>query len=346
MADTEEDKTESPTARTLEQAAEQGDLPLVSDLGATAAVLAMLATLVTLGPMVLTTLVHLVRDALNGMAHPTLVGAIPKQSGSMAAWLLALVTPAAAAAAVAFLAQTQGRVWVERAIPDFTRVFSLQRLTHTFSAEGLSMLAFKSARLGIILGAVWWTMRDQLANLQHLLVMEPGSGVGAALSLLGRGLWAALGAVAFTAAGEAGLVWYQFHKRHRMTREEVKRQHKEDDGDPAIKGRRRAQMRELVKNRVRTAVPTATVVLVNPTHVAVALRYSRGKEPAPRVVAKGKGQRAQAIRDLAHQHGVPVMQDIPLARLLYQRVKVGREIPAETFKAVAAVLAVVMKNKR
>ncbi len=128
-----------------------------------------------------------------------------------------------------------------------------------------------------------------------------------------------------------------------MTRDEQRREAKQDEGDPALKGKRKQRHRELAKQRARIEVPRADALLVNPTHIAIALRYRKDEGHAPRVTAKGKGQLAEHMRELAREHGIPIVQDVPLARLLYKRVKVGREVPADTYRAVAAILAFVYR---
>jgi flagellar biosynthesis protein FlhB len=129
----------------------------------------------------------------------------------------------------------------------------------------------------------------------------------------------------------------------KMTKEEAKREYKEEDGDPMMKGRRRRKHRELAKGRAALEVPRADALLVNPTHIAIAIRYRPGESAAPRVTAKGKGQLAEYMRDLARENGIPIVENIPLARLLHRRVKVGRTVPAETYKAIAAILAYVYR---
>lgn len=110
-----------------------------------------------------------------------------------------------------------------------------------------------------------------------------------------------------------------------------------------FRSRRRRRHRELLKGRATVEVPKADALVVNPTHIAIAIRYRKDEGRAPRVTAKGKGQLAEHMRDLARSNGIPIIEDIPLARLLYKRVKVGREVPAETYKAVAAILAFVYR---
>jgi flagellar biosynthesis protein FlhB len=134
--------------------------------------------------------------------------------------------------------------------------------------------------------------------------------------------------------------------RMRMTHAEVKREFREQEGDPTNKRRRRQRMRELAKRRVAQAVKGADVVLVNPTEYAVALRYDSDEDRAPRVLAKGRGEPAERIRELARQNGIPIVAEPPLTRMIYKLVPEGREIPAALYKAVAEVLAYVYRLRR
>jgi flagellar biosynthetic protein FlhB len=146
------------------------------------------------------------------------------------------------------------------------------------------------------------------------------------------------------AAADYFVVRRRTNKQLRMSKEEVKQEHKNTEGDPHVKGHIRAKQMAMARNRQMADVPTADVVLVNPTHVAVALRYDPEKG-APRVLAKGQGAIAQKIRELASEHRIPMVQDVPLARALEKSVEVGMEIPADFYGAVAKVLAFVMSLK-
>ena len=131
-----------------------------------------------------------------------------------------------------------------------------------------------------------------------------------------------------------------------MTRHEVKEEFKQLEGDPLVRSRIRQKQRELASRRMMQAVPTADVIITNPTHIAVALLYEADRMSAPEVVAKGAGIVAEKIRELANQHGVPLVENQPLARALYRSVEVGQQIPAELYAAVAEVLAFVYRLRR
>jgi flagellar biosynthetic protein FlhB len=161
------------------------------------------------------------------------------------------------------------------------------------------------------------------------LTLRLALSVAAALFLLG--------------AADYGFQRFRFERALRMTRQEVKEELKREEGDPAVRARVRQVQREMARRRMMAAVPKASVVVTNPTHVAVALRYERGVTAAPRVVAKGEGFVAERIKELARRHGVPVVERRPLARALFKAVAIGQEIPRELFYVVAEVLAYVYR---
>ncbi|MCA9055078.1 MAG: EscU/YscU/HrcU family type III secretion system export apparatus switch protein [Planctomycetaceae bacterium] len=139
---------------------------------------------------------------------------------------------------------------------------------------------------------------------------------------------------------------YRFEQELRMSRQEVLDEHKEDQGDPQLRSQRRSRQRDAASRKALQSVPQATMVVTNPTHISVALQYRHGQQGAPRVLAKGKGRLALRIREIATQHGVPILERKPLARALYQLAPVGHEIPAELYYAVAEILAIVYRRRR
>src|SRR3989337_3709761 len=152
--------------------------------------------------------------------------------------------------------------------------------------------------------------------------------------------------IAVLAAIDLGYQKWQFNKNLRMTREEVKEEYKQQEGDPLIRSRIKSMQKEMARKRMMAAVPKADVVITNPTHLAVALSYKPGRMNAPKVVAKGAGLIAEKIKEIARSSNVTVVENKPLARTLYKIVKIGDEIPANLYKAVAEILAYVYKLKR
>jgi flagellar biosynthetic protein FlhB len=161
--------------------------------------------------------------------------------------------------------------------------------------------------------------------------------------LLMRILIAALAVLAAIAAGDYLLQRYQFLKRNRMSRQEIRDEFRRTEGDPAIKARIRQLRIERAKRRMIAEVPKATVVITNPTHYSVALRYESGKTPAPICVAKGVDAVALRIREAADKHGVPIVENPPLARALYATIDLDEAVPPEHYKAVAQIIGFVMK---
>ncbi|WP_423195582.1 MULTISPECIES: flagellar biosynthesis protein FlhB [unclassified Cupriavidus] len=229
--------------------------------------------------------------------------------------------------------------------PDFTRLSPLKGLGRMFSSQSLVELA-KAIAKSLLVGAVaaWmlWRKLPEAIGLMNAPIQE------ALLHMSGLVLYVCgvvAGSLLLVAAIDVPWQLWTFYKKLRMTKEEVKQEHKESDGDPHVKGRIRQQQRAMARRRMMTEVPKADVVVTNPTHFAVALRYEEGRMSAPRVVAKGTDEVAARIRELAVEHRVPVLSAPPLARALHRHVELGQEIPSGLYTAVAEVLAWVFQLK-
>ena len=230
--------------------------------------------------------------------------------------------------------------------PKFSRLDPVAGLGRIFSINGpiqLGMSLAKTLVVGGVGGVSVWNRREQilalatqplheaLANAVHLIAVCCG------MTVAGMFLVAAL---------DVPYQIWNYHKKLRMTKEEVKREHRENEGDPQLKARIRAQQRAAARRRMMSKVPKADVVVTNPTHFAVALQYSDGEMRAPRVVAKGVNLVAARIRELAVENNVPLLEAPPLARALYHNVDLDREIPGPLYGAVAEVLAWVYQLRR
>lgn len=229
-----------------------------------------------------------------------------------------------------------------KAAPDFSRLNPMNTLRELPRRNRDGLLS-AVLLLPLLLAALWWVVAGRWHEFLRLplLPLEHGaSTVGAAVGDL---LWK--GALILLVWGAADLL--RQRRRYladlRMTRQEVREEHRQSEGSPEVKARIRRLRRELLRRRMMAEVPKATAVIVNPTHYAVALRYDQHTMPAPRVVAKGKNFLALRIRERALEHRVPVVENPPLARALYQQVEVGQEIPTGLYRAVAEVLAYVYR---
>lgn len=229
--------------------------------------------------------------------------------------------------------------------PKPKRLFSPSKLTQAFSLSGVSNLVRGVIGLGALTIAGWWILAPELGGLSRIPELDTLSitmwAGGLVVQLLVRAavIFAAIGAVDYAVS------YRQHEKSLRMTKQEVKEENKQLEGNPQIKGRIRRAQRELSKKRMMAMIPQASVVIVNPTHVSVALLYDPAQSPAPQVIGKGKGELAQRIREIARKNDVVIYEDPPLARALYA-VELGAMIPAELFAAVAEVLAYLVRASR
>nr|WP_240463272.1 flagellar biosynthesis protein FlhB [Burkholderia cenocepacia] len=228
----------------------------------------------------------------------------------------------------------------------FDRLNPISGLGRIFSIQGpiqLGMSIAKTLVVGGIGGIAIWRSKDELLGLatQPLGVALPD-----ALHLVAVCCGTTVAGMLVVAGLDVPYQLWQYNKKLRMTKEEVKREHRENEGDPHVKGRIRQQQRAIARRRMMAAVPKADVVVTNPTHFAVALQYTDGEMRAPKVVAKGVNLVAARIRELAAEHNVPLLEAPPLARALYHNVELEREIPGSLYSAVAEVLAWVYQLKR
>ncbi|RQS16796.1 flagellar biosynthesis protein FlhB [Burkholderia sp. Bp8998] len=228
----------------------------------------------------------------------------------------------------------------------FERLNPISGLGRMFSIQGpiqLGMSLAKTLVVGGIGGIAIWRSKDELLGL----ATQPlGSALADAMHLVAVCCGTTVAGMLVVAALDVPYQIWQYNKKLRMTKEEVKREHRENEGDPHVKGRIRQQQRAIARRRMMAAVPKADVVVTNPTHFAVALQYTDGEMRAPKVVAKGVNLVAARIRELAAEHNVPLLEAPPLARALYHNVELEREIPGSLYSAVAEVLAWVYQLRR
>ena len=346
-------KTEKPTPQRLQDVRQRGDTPLSRELVHGGVLLIAAIALLWTGDWLLTAFSELLRHGLTvdlaGHEAPDVMGLTREVMGSVA-----IVLPPFAILVVTLVGATlligYGQIgfhWSDQAVG-----FKLERLNpinnwkKLFNAQSLVRTGFAALQLTLLVGILWLVVGHRVPAL--LMLHEQDLGVSAqelgsiVLTLL---LW--VGAFVTTIAA-ADYFWqrYSFEKRNMMTKQEVEDERKRSEGDPAIKGRQRRIRAELMKSRMMTAVPKADVIVTNPTHFSVALRYDRSRDAAPVVVAKGVDEIALQIRTIAKEHGVPLMEDPPLARALYRAVKVGQTIPERFYQAVATVLGHVFRLKQ
>jgi flagellar biosynthetic protein FlhB len=231
-------------------------------------------------------------------------------------------------------------------LPDVSRIDPLRGFKRLFSTHGLAELTKAILKAALVAAFVAWIARSNSASLFTLFDQTPESGIAMAGQIVVTSFIAVVCSLALIAAVDVPFQLWSHASKLKMTREELRQEHKEHEGDPKIKARVRTLQRDQARRRMMADVPKADVVVTNPTHYAVALSYRNGEMRAPRVVAKGLGHIAQRIRQLAAENSVPLLEAPPLARALYQHTEIGDEIPEQLYNAVAEVLAYVFQLKR
>jgi flagellar biosynthesis protein FlhB len=338
----QEQRTEDPSERRLSTAFEQGDLALSREVVSTAAFLGGVITLASLAPSLEHQLTRVLAHTLALASKPSF-DALPSLLVPMATSILAVICAIAAGAVVSTFGMTRGYLWGEKAMPDLDRVFSLERLTRIFSKEfavDLLVGLVKVVAVGVV---TWGVVRADFLTLNRISFAGPADQLVALFGSVLKIAVRAAGLFIVFSGADFALTRLRYRKRHMMTKEELRREMREDEGDPMIRGARKRRHRELVKRNALSDTKRADALIVNPTHIAVAVRYRKAENAAPVILAKGKGVLAEAMRETARENGIPIVQDIPLARLLYRKVKSGGQVPAETFKAVATILAFVYR---
>ena len=237
-----------------------------------------------------------------------------------------------------------GPLWVETALkPQVSKLNPVNGIKKIFSLRGIVELIKSILKVSIIAGIVYAAVNDDLEKITQLSTVSLGDSMSSiwdiALEIV---LWVGLVMLVLALADFAYQRW-QWLKDLKMTKQETKDESKDVEGDPQVRSRRMSIQRERARQRMMQAVPTADVVITNPTHVSVAIRYDSASMESPTVIAKGAGVLAENIKQIARHAGIPIVENRSLARGLYRLVKVGQEIPADLYRAAAEVLAYVYR---
>lgn len=350
MADDKDDsqQTEQPTAKRLEQAREQGDIVKSTEVsgfimlaGSTLA-LAMFGKQTMLGLVGLLT-VFLERPeqlAVDGGGLLLLFHTVLMKLGLVLAPLFGIFALAALAGHVL---QSRPGFTPSKLAPDFSKVSPAAGFQRLFGLDGWMNLVKGLAKMAIVGIAVWTQLWPARGMLSLILTQSPGGVIADMGYLLFKVLMAALAALAVIAGADYFLQRMQFMKRNRMSKQEIKEEYRQNEGDPHVKAKIRQLRQERSRKRMMARVPEATVVLMNPTHYAVALQYTQGEMAAPICVAKGVDALALRIRAVAEDNDVPVVENPPLARALHASVEIDEPVPPEHYKAVAQVIGYVFR---
>jgi len=344
------DKTEAPTPRRLEEAREEGRVARSIELNSAAALL--LGPYLLMGPgkslfqwvnnYLVTTISgistkELTTFAIHDMFVEIALGVLPRLGVMLAIILLV--------GAVITLAQTNFLWSTKRKKFDLKKVNPIEGFKRIFSGQGLIELAKAMLKLGVIGWVAFSFLKGKVSQLAWLGNVDLRSGIQA---------WTDLASALAVRVGMTYLIIaiadyayqrYRFTKSMKMSKEEVKEDFKRSEGDPFMRNRIRSQQRAMARNRMMSNVPKATVVITNPTHIAIAIEYNGASMSAPKVLAKGANLMAQRIVDVAREHNIPVVQNIPLARTIFKTVDVEQQIPSDLYIAVAEILAYIYRLK-
>jgi type III secretion protein U len=334
-------KTEKPTPKRLREARKKGDVPKSKDVSSTASTLFWLLILAALGPIWSGQLTELVERTFRTMREPGVRTLTEVSVDAIQVLLVLGVAPLVVASLLGTLVeflQVRGIFALEKVKPDLNHLNPVEGVKRMFNAENITELVKSILKTALLIGIFLVLMMNYMQDL----VKSPLSSPSMIASLWWKissvfVMWVLI-LFLFVAAMDAVFQHFNFMKKMRMTRRDVKREHREDEGDPYIKQRRKQMHQEWSQQNMLAGVRRSNVVVTNPTHLAVALLYEKGETVVPMVTAKGEDHLARLIRETAEQEGIPVMQNVDLARALHSQVDIDDFIPLELFEAVAQVL--------
>jgi flagellar biosynthetic protein FlhB len=345
-----QERTERPTAKKLEDARKKGKVPRSVDLGAAAVTLAAVGALMLFGKAAGDGLMAMLADGLSvtgrDLAHDDLM---VRSLGELGTLALLAVTPLLVAMLVAALAAPAmigGWNFSTEALtfkPE--RLNPVKGIGRMFSLRSVVELGKSLAKFLLVAGIAVLVIRSQFEEVGALATQAVGPAILQSGRLALYALLAMSAALVIIAAVDTPFQLWQHSKELRMSLKEIRDEMKESEGSPETKSRIRSMQQTLAKRRMLQDVPKADVIVTNPTHFAVALRYDERQDHAPIVLAKGSDEVAARIREIAQEHGVPMVSAPPLARALFRYVDIGRQIPHTLFVAVAQVLTYVMHVK-
>ena len=349
-AETGGERTEEPSQRRLQEARERGQIPRSRELTNFATMMGGSATLVAIGGSLSAQMSQMMRSGLSldpdslSDTH-SMVAALTKAALTAT---MALLPVFGALIALVLLASVVLGGWnfsPTAMAPDFSRLSPLSGMKRLFGLHGVSELGKALLKLTVVGGVCFFIVTGLFGDVLSLGRMAPRAAVGRGVGLLGWSFVWLCASLALVAMVDVPLQLFQFKRQLRMTRQELRDESKEVDGRPEVKQRIRQMQQMLARRRMMHKVPGADVVLVNPTHFAVALKYDPKKMRAPRVLAKGADLVAANIRRIAEEHRVPIFESPKLTRALYRSTDLDKEIPTGLYMAVAQVLSYIFRIK-
>ncbi|WP_297572478.1 flagellar biosynthesis protein FlhB [uncultured Deefgea sp.] len=341
--DSDLEKTEPASPKRIEDARKKGQVPRSHELTTFATLMAGLVAVFTLAPDIFHAIREIMVDNLS-FDRTDLISAKQMPEALMAAMRIALVALLpifAACALVAIMIPIAIGGWVfstEALGPNFGKLSPIAGIGRIFSVRTIIETLKTILKSGLIGGIAGWILWDEKEQFISLIAMPPDVGFYVLWQMLKYTLLMTVSGMAIIVLIDVPYQLWDYYKGLRMTKEDVRQENKESEGDPHVKGRIRQLQREAARKRMMAEIPKANVVVTNPTHYAVAIQYDEAMR-APKVVAKGSFLLAERIIELAKEHKVTVVRTPPFARALYHHAQLGEEIPAALYTAAAEVLA-------
>ena len=345
-------RTEAATPKKREKEREKGNVARSMDVNSVIVLIAGILVIKFMGKNLLSGISHFTSGIYTSLMTIQLTPESTVQYTQNGIWyFFDVISPILVTIMIMGLASNFGQVgffYSKKAIiPKFSKINPLKGVKRIFSSKSLVELVKGIIKITIIGIIGYSVIKSQIYNFYSMSVMPPAavlSFIAGVLFELGVKISIAL---IFLAAADYAWQNYDYEKNIKMTKQEVKEEQKQERGNPEVKGRVKSLQRQLSRTRMMNAVPDATVVVTNPTHIAVALQYAPNEpSDAPKVVAKGQRKTAERIKLLAKENNIPVIEDKPLARTLFQTLEVGMEIPPIFYQAVAEILAKVFQIQR
>jgi flagellar biosynthetic protein FlhB len=341
------EKTEEPTARKKRKAREEGEVVYSNEVNNFVVLLTAVLIFWAMADYFMKNLVTEITNRLGnlGKFDMNMQGAVSLGRSAMvrvAQCSLPLGICVAAVALLTGLIQTQFLLCPKQISPDLKKIDPIQGTKRLFSAEALSRLFVALGKITVIGLVMWIVIGSRLIWIRALIGREPRGilMIGGRLSFLL--LMYVAGGMLLVATAEYAWSRYRYHKKLMMTKTELQEEQKRDEGKPEIVAQQQRRRQEIARGRMMEAIPEADVVVTNPTCIAVAIKWDEDEMNAPTVVAKGRRNIAKKIREIAREHGVPIIERKPLAQVLEKTVDVGMEVPPDLYYAVAQVLSFVM----
>lgn len=345
-----EEKTEKATPKKRRDQRKEGNVLQSKEIVTAASVLGIFASMRLLAGFMIKNMLNYTQRSFESVGNTevttdTVMAIFVDVITVVALVVLPICAVAMVLGIIPTIAQTRGLFTMKALRPKFSRLNPLEGIKKLFSAQAFIGIFKGLIEVIIIIYMVYNEISDRMPRILSLMDTGIMQGLAYAALCIFDIVMLICVVLVFVAAADFLFQWWQFEKKLKMSKQEVKEEFKQMEGDPQIKSKIKQRQQQMAQSRMMQDVPSADVIIRNPTHYAVALKYDQDKNRAPQVVAKGKDYLALKIVQIGEENGVYTMENPPLARALYAQVDLGREIPFELYDAVAEVLTVVYKEK-